>query len=147
MICAGNRVNAPTCNCPEGTYETNVPTCPSCDEKCATCIDNPTNCTTCASDREQAPPECPILPPAISSVKVTDIPVGSAVTVNCDFKCKTCAEAHNNCITCDANRHQPPSCPCLAGHFESEEVCHPCSYKCVDCTSADVCTTCSGNRN
>ena len=43
-LCAGNRVNAPSCDCPSGTLENNQANCPACTTYCMSCSGNVNNC-------------------------------------------------------------------------------------------------------
>lgn len=78
--CAGNRKpqDEPACGCKDGYYnEDNKATCPKCHDNCFTCKDKADNCITCSGDRIN-PPKCVPPPPVAKSVKVEDVPVGSA---------------------------------------------------------------------
>lgn len=81
------------------------------------------------------------------AIKIEDIPVGSAVVVDCKSKCATCSGEAENCLKCDTNRSKPPTCGCNDGFYELDNECKNCSHKCLTCTSDKVCKKCHGNRS
>jgi len=34
----------------------------------------------------------------------------------------------------------------MIGYYESNKICEPCSYKCLECTSKNTCTVCADVR-
>jgi len=147
LTCKASRVTEHVCECPDGEFDVGVAECADCDEQCETCIEYSDYCLVCSGERTP-PPTCPIPPDVAQSAKIEDIPVGSAKVFACADACLTCSNTATNCDICDVNRDQDqaPSCPCLYGFYEENGVCVECPYQCDDCSSAEICTVCAGNR-
>ncbi len=53
-----NRINPPTCICPDGTYDAGTVECPKCNIQCLRCsTGSPTLCIQCRGNRI-LPPKC-----------------------------------------------------------------------------------------
>jgi len=78
---------------------------------------------TC-SDGYTPPPSCPVPPPEAESLTITDVPIGSAKVITCNDVCETCESTSTNCLTCDKNRINAPTCSCDSGYYEdSDSLC------------------------
>lgn len=75
---------------------------------------------TCA-DGFTPPPSCPVPPPEVNSMIITDVPVGSAKVITCSDMCETCESSSTNCLSCDVNRENAPSCFCSDGFYEDAD--------------------------
>ena len=108
--CAANRsANAPSCDCENGYFDDGVSSlCPTCDNKCSACTGVATHCLKCKGDRLLPFCECP-------EYSYDD---GESVNcTKCQDNCETCDSS--GCITCLADRLNPPDCICPNGYFEA----------------------------
>jgi hypothetical protein len=129
------------CECKDGYYENGTSECPKCEKQCAICEKKPDNCIVCSGERID-PPSCVVPPPSAKSAKITDVPVGSAKVILCDYKCNTCEKDKDNCLTCRENRNLAKGCDCNRGYYEKAKICVECPDYCIECNGPNDCTVC-----
>lgn len=136
------------CNCIVGYYSiTNVVVCAKCSNSCYTCVNSPTNCTSClfANKRtfSNASNTCPC------NVGYYD-DGSSATCLPCNSTCAGCnGPASTDCTSCNSalNRglNSPTGqCLCITSFYEYNNLCYACHYSCLNCTNntATSCISC-----
>lgn len=123
------------CVCQDGYFDDNskTPTCKECDAMCKTCVNQPSQCTSCMSE-----------------LRFTHMCIcregyreeGDGQCVPCPWICSRCTEFE--CTECRGNRINLPGCECPYGQIEKgEQKCTICANQCETCVGEiDNCVKC-----
>ncbi|EAR87724.2 bowman-birk serine protease inhibitor family protein (macronuclear) [Tetrahymena thermophila SB210] len=135
-------LNVNQCICPQGSYDTLQPYCPTCNYRCAICTgptSTPADCQQCQPGRQLAN-NC-------ACISGFDI-VGQATCSACPVQCQTC-DGLGNCLVCAGTTRQAiPQCLCKPGYYENNTPeCAQCMSKCGTCVNGTACTSCAAGRD
>jgi proprotein convertase subtilisin/kexin type 5 len=145
--------NTSTCNniCPQNTYfNTTTLICLDCSSTCNSCVNIPTNCTTCAtnstypnfffnisSDNGNCFNQCPIgyysNTSTIPTLFICALCIDPCITCVSDSQCVTCADSYYYYYY---NLSCLKSCPSDNKTIQNEitKICDPCAPQCATCT-------------
>lgn len=81
---------------------------------------------------------------------------GGPTCLRCDYTCILCSTGGSNgCTTCPdeltyfRRSTTNGSCSCITGYynFQTQVLCLPCIYSCLNCTNGNTCTACNAGQH
>ncbi|CAD8214206.1 unnamed protein product [Paramecium octaurelia] len=134
-------LNGNVCQCLPGYYDDGFSAnCQKCYDKCLSCINSSSYCTSCEQTRYLDQNQC--------LCRAGYFDNGASNCIKCDSKCYKCNINSTQCTECDPSGSRilntnNNTCQCKPGTTEIDGLCQNCDSNCQTCSNAATnCTSC-----